>query len=261
MTPKLDVSAENSSWVTERRFLEIEVFPMIRLSVVVPVYNEEGNIYNLYLSVTDALKGKIENYEIVLVNDGSKDRSSLLLNEIVRMDSAVRVIHFKKNYGQTAAISAGIKSSKGELIALMDADLQTDPRDIFKLMPFIGKIDFVNGRRLVRKDTRLKVISSRTGDRVRNWITGEAVYDAGCPLKLFTREVADSFHLYNGMHRFLPTLAKMNGFSVIEVSVTHHERKYGVSKYGVLKGAYAGFIDAMVIGWLKKRGSMYQIKG
>ncbi|WP_054942975.1 hypothetical protein [Paenibacillus ihuae] len=127
-------------------------------------------------------------------------------------------------------------------------------------MPFIGKIDFVNGRRLVRKDTRLKVISSRTGDRVRNWITGEAVYDAGCPLKLFTRGVADSFRLYNGMHRFLPTLAKMNGFSVIEVSVTHHERKYGVSKYGVLKGAYAGFIDAMVIGWLKKRGSVCQMK-
>lgn len=129
---------------------------MIYLSVVVPVYNEEENIYDLYLSITDALKGKIENYEIVLVNDGSKDRSSILLNEIARMDSNIRVIHFQKNHGQTAAIYAGIKSSRGELITLMDADLQTDPRDIFRLMPFIDKIDFVNGRRIDLKDARLK---------------------------------------------------------------------------------------------------------
>lgn len=234
---------------------------MIRLSVVVPVYNEEGNIYDLYLSITDALKGKIENYEIVLVNDGSKDRSSLLLNEIAQIDPAVKVIHFKKNYGQTAAISAGIKSSRGELIALMDADLQTDPQDIFRLMPFIGKIDLVNGRRVEHKGTRLKKISSRLENRICNWITGEAIYDTDCPLKLFTREVADSFHLYNGMHRFLPTLAKMNGFSVIEVTVTHRKRRHGVSKYGVLKGRYTGFMDAILIGWLKKRGIMYHIKG
>ncbi|OMD83763.1 MULTISPECIES: glycosyltransferase family 2 protein [Paenibacillus] len=233
---------------------------MIYLSVVVPVYNEEENIYDLYLSITDALKGKIENYEIVLVNDGSKDRSSILLNEIARMDSNIRVIHFQKNHGQTAAIYAGIKSSRGELITLMDADLQTDPRDIFRLMPFIDKIDFVNGRRIDLKDARLKKISSRIGNRIRNWITGEAIYDPACPLKLFTREVADSFHLYNGMHRFLPTLAKMNGFSVIEVTVTHQKRKHGVSKYGILKGSYTVFMDAIVIGWLKKRGIIYQVK-
>ena len=233
---------------------------MTRLSIVVPVYNEEENIYDLYLSIIEAMKGKIENYEIVLVNDGSKDRSPMLLNEIAQMDSNVKVIHFKKNYGQTAAISAGLKNSKGDLIALLDADLQTNPRDIFRLMPFIEKIDFVNGRRLVLKDTKLKKISSFIGNRIRNWITGEAIDDAGCPLKLFTREVADSFHLYNGMHRFLPTLAKMNGFSVIEVTVTHQKRRHGISKYGIIKGGYTGFIDAMVIGWLKKRGMRYQIK-
>ncbi|MNB75221.1 Undecaprenyl-phosphate 4-deoxy-4-formamido-L-arabinose transferase [compost metagenome] len=234
---------------------------MIRLSVVVPVYNEEGNIYDLYLSITDALKGKIEDYEIVLVNDGSKDRSSLLLKEIGQMDTAVRVIHFKKNYGQTAAISAGIKSSRGELIALMDAGLQIDPREIFRLMPFIERIDFINGRRLERNDSRFKNISSRLGNGIRNWITGEAINDTGCPMKLFTREVADSLHLYNGMHRFLPTLAKMNGFSVIEVTVTPQKRKRGVSKNRVLKGSCTGFIDAMVIGWLKKRGIMNQTFG
>ncbi|WP_379161444.1 glycosyltransferase family 2 protein [Paenibacillus sp. sgz5001063] len=230
---------------------------MIRLSVVIPVYNEEGNIYDLYLSITDALKGTIESYEILLVNDGSKDRSSILLNEIALMDPVVRVIHFKKSYGQTAAISAGLKSSKGELIALMDADLQTDPRDIFRLMPFIGKVDFINGRRMERKENRLKIMPMRLGNGIRNWITGEELYDTGCPMKLFTREVADSFHLYNGMHYFLPTLAKMNGFSVVEVTVTHQKRKHGVSKYRILKGICTRFMDAVVIGWLKKRGILY----
>lgn len=234
---------------------------MTRLSVVAPVYNEEGNIYDLYLSITDALKGKIESYEILLVNDGSKDRSAVLLNEIAQMDKSVKVIHFEKNYGQTAAVWAGIKNSTGELIALMDADLQTDPRDIFRLMPFIGRINFVNGKRIDRKDTLLKKISSRIGNGIRNWITGDSIYDTGCPMKLFTREVADSLYLYNGMHRFLPTLAKMNGFSVIEVSVTHQERKHGVSKYRVLNRTYVGFMDALVIGWLKKRVILYRIKG
>ncbi|ANY68686.1 glycosyl transferase [Paenibacillus sp. BIHB 4019] len=234
---------------------------MTRLSVVAPVYNEEENIHDLYLSITDALKGRIDSYEIVLVNDGSRDRSAVLLDEIAQMDQAVKVIHFDKNYGQTAAIWAGLKNSKGELIALMDSDLQTDPRDIFRLMPFIERIDFVNGKRVKYKDARVKKMASRIGNGVRNWITGDSIYDTACPMKLFTREVADSFYLYNGMHRFLPTMAKMNGFSVIEVSVTHHERQRGVSKYGVLACACVGFMDAIVIGWLKKRGNLYRIKG
>lgn len=173
----------------------------------------------------------------------------------------MKVIHFDKNYGQTAAIWAGIKNSVGELIALIDADLQTDPKDILKLMPFIEKVDFVNGMRLDRKDTMLKKISSRIGNGIRNWITGDSIYDTGCPMKLFKREVAESFYLYNGMHRFLPTIAKMNGFTVVEVSVSHQERKHGVSKYGVWNRAYVGFMDAIVIGWLKKRVILYRIKG
>ncbi|WNS40802.1 glycosyltransferase family 2 protein [Paenibacillus sp. MMS20-IR301] len=234
---------------------------MIRLSVVAPVFNEEGNICDLYLSIVDALKGRIESYEIVLVNDGSRDQSAAILDEISRMDEAVKVIHFERNYGQTAAIWAGIKSSQGELIALMDADLQTDPKDIFRLMPFIEKIDFVNGKRVERNNTLLKSVSSRTGNRIRNWITGDSIYDTACPMKLFTREVADSLHLYKGMHRFLPTMAKMNGFKVIEVTVTHQERKRGVSKYGVWNRMFTGLMDAIIMSWLKKRVILYRIKG
>jgi len=231
---------------------------MTRLSIVAPVYNVEGNLYDLYWSITEAMKGKIESYEIVLVNDGSRDRSAALLNEIAQMDQGVRVIHFDKNYGQTAAVWAGMKNSSGELIALIDSDLQTDPSDIFRLMPFIERRDFVNGRRSDLKDTAIKKISSRISNAVRKWITGDSLYDTGCPMKLFTRKVADSFHLYNGMHCFLPSLAKMNGFSVIEVSVTHHERKHRVSKFGIFSRAYVRFVDAMVIGWLKKRVILYR---
>lgn len=133
---------------------------MTHLSVVVPIFNEEENIYDLYLSITEALRGRIEHYEIVLVNDGSRDRSAVLLNEIAQMDQAVKVIHFEKNYGQTAAIWAGMKNSQGELIALMDAALQTDPRNIFRLMPFIKKRDFVNGKWADHKDTWFKKVSS-----------------------------------------------------------------------------------------------------
>lgn len=234
---------------------------MTRLSVVAPVYNEEGNVHELYNSITAALAGRIDSYEIVLVNDGSHDRSAVLLDEIAAGDPNVKIIHFEKNCGQTAAIWAGMRNSKGELIALIDADLQTDPRDIFRLMPFIEKIDFVNGKRVDRRDTVLKKISSRIGNGVRNWITKDDIYDTGCPMKLFKREVAESFYLFNGMHRFLPTLAKMNGFSVLEVSVTHRERMHGESKYGVLNRAFVGFMDAIVVGWLRKRVIRYRIRG
>ncbi|SFD98548.1 Glycosyltransferase involved in cell wall bisynthesis [Paenibacillus catalpae] len=234
---------------------------MVKLSVVAPIYNEEENIKLLHESITNAVKEKVESYEIVLVNDGSKDRSALLLDELVQQDPHVRVIHFEKNCGQTAAIYAGLKGSTGELVALIDADLQTDPRDIFKLMPYIPNMDFVNGKRVRRRDTVVKKVSSRVGNGVRNWLTGDQIYDTGCPMKLMKREVADSYYLYEGQHRFLPTLAKINGFKVVEVAVSHQERQHGVSKYGVFNRAFVGLMDAIVIGWLRKRVIRYQIKG
>lgn len=233
---------------------------MIRLSVVVPIYNDEGHIFELYQSITDAVKGKVDGYEIVLVNDGSRDRSGQLLDELSDLDQAVRVVHFEKNCGHTAALWAGIRQSEGELIALLDGDLRTDPRDIFKLMAFIDTIDFVNGKWVHRKDTVVKKITLQLGNKVRNWLTGDNINDTGCPMKLFTREVAESLYLFDGMHRFLPTLAKMNGFSVIEVSVAHRASKQGGFQYGVLHRTFAGFMDAIIIRWLKKRVIRYRIK-
>lgn len=234
---------------------------MIKLSIVAPIYNEEENIQALHQAITEAVRGKVDSYEIVLVNDGSQDRSERLLNELAAADPAVQAIHFQQNRGQTAAIYAGLKQSRGELVALIDADLQTDPRDIFTLMPFIDKVDFVNGKRVDRRDTLVKKVSSRVGNGIRNWLTGDEIYDTGCPMKLMKREVADSYYLYEGMHRFLPTMAKMNGFKVMEVAVSHRERQFGVSKYGVLNRAFVGLMDAIVIGWLRKRVIRYDIKG
>ncbi|MBM7568622.1 glycosyltransferase family 2 protein [Paenibacillus sacheonensis] len=234
---------------------------MVKLSIVAPIYNEEENILLLHEAITNAVTGKVESYEIVLVNDGSRDRSASILTELAERDPAVKVIHFTKNCGQTAAIYAGMKESKGELVALIDADLQTDPRDIFKLMPYIPNMDFVNGKRVKRQDNIVKKVSSRVGNGVRNWLTGDEIYDTGCPMKLMKREVADSYYLYEGMHRFLPTLAKINGFKVIEIAVSHHERQHGVSKYGVFNRAFVGLMDAIVIGWLRKRVIRYQIRG
>jgi dolichol-phosphate mannosyltransferase len=233
---------------------------MTELSVIAPIYNEEESLDTLYHAVTDALQGKIQHYEIILVNDGSVDRSGVMLDELAARDSHVRIVHFVHNCGQTAAVWAGMRAATGRYVALIDADLQTDPNDIFTLMPYMSEYDFANGMRISRRDSLVKKVSSRIGNGVRNWLTGDKIYDTGCPMKLLKLEVVQSYYLFNGMHRFLPTLAKMNGFKVIEVGVNHRERRYGVSKYGVFNRAFVGLMDAIVVRWLKKRTIRYQIK-
>ncbi|RUS47295.1 glycosyltransferase family 2 protein [Cohnella sp. AR92] len=234
---------------------------MMELSVVVPIYNERDDLIRLYFAITGALNPHLEDYEIVLVNDGSTDGSGPQLDKLAESDAKLRVIHFEKNCGQTAAIAAGLKAAEGRYVALMDGDLQTFPEDIIKLLPYMKEYDFANGTRVNRKDTLVKKVSSKVGNGVRNKITGDRIQDTGCPMKLFKREVAQSFTLYEGFHRFLPTLARMNGFSVVEVPVGHRERTSGTSKYGVLNRAFVGLMDAIVIGWLRKRKINYQIRG
>lgn len=233
---------------------------MTQLSIIAPIYNEEENIQLLYESVISSIKDKIEEYEIILINDGSTDRSFSILEQLAQFDNHVHAIHFEKNYGQTSAIWAGMKRSTGEYIVLLDADLQTDPNDIFILFPYLKEYDFINGCRKNRQDTFIKKISSIVGNTIRNFITNDSIQDTGCPMKLFKREIVDSLFLFEGMHRFLPTLAKMNGFRVIEVPVSHKERVFGTSKYGILNRAFVGLIDAFVVGWLKKRQIKYKIR-
>lgn len=233
---------------------------MERISVVAPVYNEKDNVSRFIEKVENALKKGFDSYEIILVNDGSTDGSKEILNEEAKKNGHVKVFHFTKNNGQTAALDFAFKKASGDLILMMDSDLQTDPEDVYTLLPYIKEYDMVNGKRETREDGLKRKISSIVGNSVRNYITGDDIKDTGCPLKLFKKEVVKSFYLYEGMHRFLPTLAKINGFKVVEIPVKHYDREFGYSKYGVFNRLFKGLKDAFAVRWMKKRRLRYQVE-
>lgn len=232
---------------------------MERISVIAPVFNEKENIVRLIEKIELAIKPKFESYEIVLVDDGSTDGSTELIKEMARKNVHIKNYHFIKNNGQTAALDAGFKMCTGEIVVTMDSDLQTNPDDIHILLPYLKEYDMVNGKRMTREDGLKRKISSLVGNGMRNWITKDNIQDTGCPLKLFKKEVVKSFVLYEGMHRFLPTLAKINGFKVIEVPVQHYDREFGQSKYGVWNRLFKGLKDAFAVRWMKQRKLKYEI--
>ena len=229
------------------------------ISVIAPVFNEEKNIVKLVEILEKVLSENFNTYEILLINDGSTDKSWEILEEL--SNSNVKVFHFEKNCGQTAGLAAGFEKSSGDVVVTIDADLQTDPEDIMLLYSYIEEYDMINGRRKTREDGYTKKISSWIGNTVRNMITGDNIRDTGCPLKMFKSEVVKSYYLYEGMHRFLPTLAKINGYKVVEIPVKHYKRKFGVSKYGIRNRVFIGLRDAFAVRWMKKRHLNYKITG
>lgn len=233
---------------------------MNRISVIAPVYNEKDNITRFIEKVEESLKKEFSSYEIILIDDGSTDGSREILDKEATKNGHVKVYHFTKNNGQTAALAAGFKVATGNLVVTMDSDLQTTPEDIYTLLPYLENYDMVNGKRETREDGFKRKLSSLVGNGVRNFITKDNIQDTGCPLKLFKKEVVDSFYLYEGMHRFLPTLAKINGFKVIEVPVRHYDREFGTSKYGVWNRIFKGLKDAFAVRWMKQRKLKYVIE-
>ena len=206
---------------------------MQNLSIIIPVYNEEDNIGPLVARIAEAMSGWEGTVEILFVDDGSSDRTLDLLKEAQTRDARIRIAHFRKNMGQTAAMAAGFRLARGEVIATIDADLQNDPMEIPRLAVMLDNWDVVCGVRTQRKDTLWKRISSRIGNGFRNWVTGDNIIDTGCTLKVYRRACLDGLELYKGMHRFLPTLIKMRGYRVTQVPVSHHPRVAGeVSRYG-----------------------------
>ncbi len=207
----------------------------MKVSVVIPAYNEEENLPVLYerlKAVLDRLEG---DYEILFVDDGSTDGSFEVLRDLARRDERVRVIRFRRNYGQTAAMYAGFEHATGDVIVTMDADLQNDPEDIPRLLRKLEEgYDIVSGWRKDRKDPFL---SRRLPSKIANWIiskvTGVELHDYGCTLKAYRSEIAKRYRLYGDMHRFLPALARRFGARVTEIPVRHHPRLYGRSKYGI----------------------------
>jgi glycosyltransferase involved in cell wall biosynthesis len=208
---------------------------LLDLSIVVPVYNEEENIPDLVSAITAAMHGYTENYEVVLVDDGSTDNSFVLLKSFAQRDPHIRLIRFGINYGQTAALAAGFHHAKGKVIITMDADLQNDPTDIPALIEKIQEgYDVVSGWRKERFDDYFRRrLPSIAANRLISYITGLRLSDYGCTLKAYRCEIIRHIDLYGEMHRFIPALARWAGASVTEIVVKHHPRRKGKSKYGI----------------------------
>jgi len=205
-----------------------------RLSVVIPLYNEEENIEELHKRLTDVLPSLGIDYELIYVDDGSTDDTPEILNTLSRSDRCIVALILRRNFGQTAAFAAGFDIAQGDVIITMDGDLQNDPADIPKLLSRINDFDLVSGWRKERKDP---YFSRRLPSMAANWlisrVTGVRLHDYGCSLKAYRREVVKSLRLYGEMHRFIPAVASWYGVSVTEVETTHHPRLRGKSKYGI----------------------------
>jgi glycosyltransferase involved in cell wall biosynthesis len=232
----------------------------MNISVVIPVYNEEKNILPLYESLKSVLGGLNTSFEIIFVDDGSKDRSPEVLREIKEKDPCVRIVRMKNNYGQSAALDAGFKESKGEIIISLDADLQNDPQDIPRLLSELGDCDVVCGWRKKRNDTLSKRISSRIANGVRRMVLGDDIIDIGCTLRAYRRKALEAIKLYNGLHRFLPVLIEWEGFKVKQIPVEHNRRLHGKSKYKFHKRLVKPFLDLWAVLWMKKNLLKYELK-
>lgn len=223
----------------------------IDISIVIPLLNEEENVEEAYRQVKLVLSGIGRPYEMVFVDDGSRDRTLPILKGIASKDGSVRVISFRKNFGQTAAMSAGFDYSLGKIIIPMDGDLQNDPKDIPRLIAKIEEgYDVVSGWRKDRKDELIRrKLPSMTANWLISRITGVHLHDYGCTMKAYKKEVVQNLNLYGEMHRFLPALASIYGVKVAEVVVQHHPRLRGKSKYG-LSRILKVFLDLMTVKFL-----------
>lgn len=218
------------------------------LSVVVPLYNEEGNVIELHKKIKEALEklGKI--YEIIFIDDGSKDKTVEKCREL----NPLKLIQFRKNFGQTAAFDAGIKEARGEVIITMDGDLQNDPADISLLLEEMKKgFDVISGWRAKRKDTFSKRFFSRGANLLRKILIQDNIHDSGCSLKAYKRECFTDVDLFGEMHRFMPAILELQGYKVGEIKVSHHPRIHGETKYNWKRGI-KGFVDMLSIWFWRK---------
>ena len=231
------------------------------LSIVLPCYNESGNLREL----VQALRGVLEplgiTYEFVITDDCSKDQSWAVLQELAA-DPRVRAQRFAFNCGQSAALWAGMKAARGQYIVTLDADLQNDPKDLPKLLEELKRFDCVCGSRVAARragDSWVRVLSSRIANGVRNQLSGETISDSGCNYRAFKRECVADLKFFKGMHRFLPTLLKIEGFTVTEVPISNNPRFAGTSNYGVWNRLFATCYDLLAVRWMKKRMFKYRI--
>jgi len=228
------------------------------LSLVIPAYNEQENIPELLARVEKALGPAGFSFEVILIDDGSTDQTPRLLAEAMNDRPWLRVIQLKANSGQSAAFDAGFKAAHGNVIATLDADLQNDPEEIPRLFPMLEQFDMINGWRQDRQDTTVRRLQSRIANRIRNWLSDETIQDSASSLKLYKRHCLEGLQLYRGMHRFMPTLVKMRGYTVNEVPVKHSPRFAGTAKYGLRNRALRALVDLLAVRWMKNRYLNYR---
>jgi len=230
------------------------------LSVVVPVFNEKENLPILIPKLVEVLKALPFSYEMIFVDDGSSDGSRRILKEMASQYPSLRVLGFKENRGLSTALVAGMREARGEKIVTLDSDLQNDPKDIPILLEYLDRYDMVTGWRREREDQWLKKISSKIANAVRNWLNDGNIQDSACTLRAFKKECVEKIPVFNGMHRFLSTLVKMEGYRIMEVPISHHPRKFGKSKFNIRNRMVRSFIDLLVVRWMKCRAIRYDIE-
>ena len=229
------------------------------ISVVIPVRDERENLVPLWNELRSALEGAGRGFEVLFVDDGSVDGSREVLERLSASDERIRVLSLESPSGQTAALDAGFRAARGELVITLDADLQNDPADIPILLDRMGSLDALSGYRLRRHDSWLRRLSSRVANGVRNRVTGDHLLDTGCSLKVFRRRCLEQIRLYDGMHRFLPTLLRLEGFSVGQLPVRHRPRVWGSSKYGIRGRLLRGCADLLAVRWMVRRRLGYRL--
>jgi len=231
----------------------------LAVTVVAPVFNESENLTPLVDELLQVMRPTGRAFEILLVDDGSTDGSAEAIKALAAAHPEVRGLHFAANRGQTAAFDAGFKEARGRVVVTIDADLQNDPRDIPKLLDALEGHAAAVGFRAARRDTTVRRWSSKIANAVRNRLSGDDIIDTGCSLKAFRAEALAQVKLWNGLHRFLPTLVKMEGGRVVQVPVHHRPRVAGTSKYGVWNRLFRSFADLLAVRWMKSRRLGYEV--
>ena len=231
----------------------------VEISVVVPVYNEEENLPILIPKLVEVLKSLRSPYEMIFVDDGSSDGSRQVLKEWTVLYPSIRILGLKENRGLSTALVAGMREARGGKIVTLDSDLQNDPADIPKLLGYLDQYDMATGWRQKREDPWLKRISSKIANFIRNRLSGEKIQDSACTLRAFKKECIQDMPVFNGMHRFLSTLVRMQGYRTVEVPVFHHPRRFGKSKYNIRNRMVRSFIDLLAVRWMKRRHIHYEI--
>ncbi|MBZ5590311.1 MAG: glycosyltransferase family 2 protein [Acidobacteriia bacterium] len=234
--------------------------PTPAISVVVAVWDERDNLRPLLDELVPILDRVGQAFEVILADDGSTDGSSQLLDELAAGDDRLRVLHLARNFGKSAALEAGFHAALGDVIVTLDADLQQDPEDIPILLRQLGPVDAVVGVRTSRHDSRWRRLSSRIGNGIRNLLLNEDVADSACPLKVIRAEAVRQIPMFDGAHRFIPALLRLEGFRIIQAPVRHRPRRAGRSKYGTWDRAFHGLRDVLGVRWMRDRHLDWRVR-